>query len=241
MRGFFITGTDTEIGKTLVTSLLTLGLQRQGIDCCPAKPVATGGVDMDGQLLAEDVQTYARFAEISEPLHSLNPVCLRKPASPHFAAQLEQKTIEPDAIVSDLNELQTKTSYLLVEGIGGWLVPITPNYLVADLAGDLDLPVILVVANKLGAINHTLLTLEAIRTYDEELLGVIITHPSSDGDPDIEQNNIETIRTMGNVDILGTIPHLDESLLHEDQQDALWNTIRECIQWNTLIERLRNQ
>lgn len=239
MRGLFITGTDTEIGKTVITGLLTFGLQQQGLDCLPVKPVATGCQDIDGRLISEDVLAYARIADISEPLHDLSPCCLKRPASPHFAAACEDATIDPQSVVQEVQALYQRTTHLLVEGIGGWLVPITDNYLVADLAGDLDLPIIVVAANRLGMINHTLLTLEAIRMYDEELLGVIVTHPTQDDDEDLLQNNIDTIRTIGNTEILGVIPHLDESTLYEGQQEKRWQHIQGYIQWNQILDRLR--
>ena len=243
MRGLFITGTDTEIGKTVITSLLALGLQRHGIDCCPIKPVASGCVEFDGGVVSEDALAYAKLADITEPLASLSPVCLRRAASPHFAAMLEGRTIDPEEIIQSLQDVQQRVSYLLVEGVGGWLVPITESYLVADLAGDLDLPIVVVVANRLGAINHALLTLEAIRMYDEEPLGVIINHPtkSDDKNDDLLENNIRTIERIGPAEILGVVPYLDSNVLQEGHQDELWNRIENCIQWDMIIDRLNSQ
>lgn len=241
MRGLFITGTDTEIGKTVVTSLLALGLQRLGIDCCPIKPVASGCVEFDGGIVSEDALAYARLSDVTEPLSALSPICLRRAASPHFAALIEGREIDPGEIIQSLHDVQQRVTYLLVEGVGGWLVPITESYLVADLAGDLDLPVIVVVANRLGAINHALLTLEAIRMYDEEPLGVIINHPTPNGDDDLLENNIRTIERIGPAEILGVVPHIESNVLQEGQQDELWNRIENKIQWDKIVERLRSQ
>jgi len=238
LRGFFITGTDTEIGKTLITALLTVGLHRHGIECCPVKPLATGGVSVDGRLVSEDSITYGRIADCPEPLSVLNPFCLHRSASPHFAAESERKIIQPQEIVSSLMSLAQRYTVLLVEGIGGWLVPIRYDYLVADFAKDLGLPVILVSANRLGTINHTLLTLASIRAYGIEPLGVIFTRILRGESTDLEHNNISTVERIGKIDILGDVPFLDETLRNGTDKDLLWETIKNAIRWDRLIQRL---
>ncbi len=238
MKGFFITGTDTEIGKTLITSLLTFGLQRQGINCCPVKPVATGGVQVEDQLVSEDVLTYKTLTGIDEPEGVLNPVCYKRPASPHFAAELENTTIGIKNVFDSLTELSERYEFLLVEGIGGWKVPVTYDYLVSDFAKELGLPVILVSALKLGTLNHTLLSIDSIRSYGLELAGVIFTSVSPEREADLDKNNIDTIRKIAHVDILGVVPYIETDLFKHEKRETLWESIRETILWHSIMMNL---
>jgi dethiobiotin synthetase len=238
LRGFFITGADTEIGKTLITALLTLGLRRKGISCCPVKPIASGGVLADEALVSEDALTYRRLAQCAEPATVLNPLCFRLPASPHFAAESEGRRIDPHSLLPSLSRLAERYEILLVEGVGGWLVPITYEYLVADFARELGLPVILVSANRLGTINHTLLSLASIRAYGLEPAGVMMTKPVAGEPTPMEMNNIETIERIGKIDILGQVPFLEPDDVTGTDQERLWNKIKETIRWERLLQKL---
>ncbi|RJP22972.1 MAG: dethiobiotin synthase [Candidatus Omnitrophota bacterium] len=239
MNGLFITGTDTEIGKTLITALLSLGLRKHGMNCCPVKPIATGGILHHGNLISEDVLFYQKVTGIRETESIMNPVCLKRPASPHFAASLEARSIHPPEIIRFLRGLARSYEALLVEGIGGWLVPITEEYSVADFASELGLPVILVSANKLGTLNHTLLTLESMRTRGIEPAGVFFSKPTPLIESDMDANNIETIQTIGHVEILGSVPYLDSRLFEESSREILWQNVKETIQWSKIIQCLR--
>ncbi len=238
MNGFFITGTDTEIGKTLLTSLLALGLLKHDVNCCPVKPIATGGVLYEGRRISEDALFYKKIIPIGESLSQLNPFCLIRPASPHFVAEIENQSFDLPHIFQKLQNLSEKYEFLLIEGIGGWLVPLTYNYLVADFAKDIGLPVILISANKLGTINHTLLTLESIRGRGIEPMGVIFTKLSPDSDPDLEKNNVETVRKIGKTEIIGKIPYLHPHLFDEKNAHMLWKEVQNTIQWNKIIESI---
>lgn len=234
MKGLFITGTDTGIGKTVVTSCLTIGLKKMGFSVCPVKPVATGGVEPEGWLVSEDALVYQLLADVQETASELSPYCLKKPASPHLAAKLENKKFQLSKIRESLRILEQRYQYLLVEGIGGWKVPITTKYFVSNLAVDLGLPVIVAAANRLGAINHTLLTLESIRSCEIEPAGVIFTQPVLLDDPEISENNIETVKTLGNVKILGNIPFLGDNLLQSETSESLWIKVKDNIQWSKI-------
>jgi len=238
MNGFFITGTDTEIGKTLITSLLALGLRRHGVQVCPVKPIGAGGVYVENRLVSEDVLVYRRLAGIEEPASLLNPFCLERPASPHFAAELEGCSIVSSQIIQTLEEISARYDALLVEGVGGWMVPLNGEYLVADLAKALNLPVIVASANRLGTLNHTLLTLSTIRQSGCPLAGVVFTHPQPDAPADMSRNNIETIEKIGKTAILGNIPYLDPQLLENPDRDLLWQKIQAAFQWNQIIQLL---
>jgi dethiobiotin synthetase len=162
----FLTGTDTGVGKTFPTALLTRALRQAGHGTLALKPICSGERsdveilrDASGQILSLD---------------ETNPVWLQAPAAPLVAAQLENRTLSLDFFVKWFAALSAKHPSLLVEGAGGWLVPVTDTETLADLAVRLALPVIPVVANRLGCINHTLLTLESIRARGLHCPGIIL-------------------------------------------------------------------
>jgi len=167
----FITGTDTNAGKTFVTALLTRTLRTRGFETIALKPLCSGE--------RSDVEILQAASDHRLSLDETNPVWLREPAAPLVAARLENRTLSLDALHNWFRALSEKYPSLLVEGAGGWLVPITPTETIADLAARLSLPVVVVVANRLGCINHTLLTLESIRAKGLHCPGIILNTLSS--------------------------------------------------------------
>ena len=174
----FITGTDTGVGKTFVTALLLRGLRARGVDAVGFKPICCGG--------REDAETLHSAAGNRLTLNEVNPVWLRTPAAPYVAAMIENRQIDLALIREVYAGLCARHESVLVEGVGGWLVPILADYTVADLAREMDLPVIVVVANRLGALNHTALTLANIRQLGVPCAGLILNQvlPSDDIQPD---------------------------------------------------------
>jgi dethiobiotin synthetase len=170
----FITGTDTNAGKTFVTALLTRALRARGFETIAVKPLCSGE--------RSDVEILQAASDHRLTLDETNPIWLREPAAPLVAARLENRTLSLDALVDWFRHLSLKHPSLLVEGAGGWLVPITPTETIADLASCLALPVVVVVANRLGCINHTLLTLESIRARGLHCPGIILNTLSSTDD-----------------------------------------------------------
>ncbi|MDP8244724.1 MAG: dethiobiotin synthase [Candidatus Hinthialibacter antarcticus] len=236
MRGFFITGTDTEIGKTVVTGLLSFGLHQLGVKCLPIKPIASGAIEHDGALASEDVLFYQTLVDLDVSPSELSPVLLKRPASPHYAAQVENVVIDPKAVVQSVEALSKFRPCVLVEGIGGWQVPIAGAYCVSHFAADLGLPILIVAANRLGVINHTLLTIESVRAMGLQLAGVIFTHPSPDGEADLLENNIETIASVGEVKVLGKVPYLEPALFNKENRSQLWQHIENAIQWDAFLK-----
>jgi dethiobiotin synthetase len=172
---FFVTGTDTNVGKTFVTTLLTRSLRKAGFDTVAMKPVSCG----------EPEDTLAILEAIGGELSSdeVTPVAYRAPLAPIEASRLEGRTFDPAEVMGIYNRLRSSHRSLLVEGVGGWLVPLTATYSAADLAKAMNLPVLLVVRNKLGAINHTLLTLESIKSHGLTCGSIVLNnHPADDGD-----------------------------------------------------------
>jgi dethiobiotin synthetase len=162
----FVTGTDTEVGKTYVTALLTRSLRRAGLDTVALKPICCGPRD--------DVDALCAASEHELTPDETNPIWLAAPAAPLVAARRENTTIDLAALDRWFEGLQAGRNSLLVEGVGGWAVPIAPGQTSADLAEMLGLPVLVVVANKLGCLNHTLLTLESIQARGLTCSGIIL-------------------------------------------------------------------
>ena len=152
----FITGTDTSVGKTFVTARLIRHLRAQGLDTVGFKPICCGG--------REDAEILQAAADGALELNEVNPVWLRTPAAPYTAAMIENRTVDLALIRETFTNLRVRHRSILVEGVGGWLVPITRDYSVADLASEFGLPVAVVVKNRLGALNHAALTLHHLRS-----------------------------------------------------------------------------
>ncbi|MBV8813562.1 MAG: dethiobiotin synthase [Verrucomicrobia bacterium] len=163
---YLVTGTDTGVGKTFCCCGLIRAATKAGLKCIGMKPLCTGDT--------EDVHLIAEAAGNRVPLHLINQVWLRPPLAPYAAAMLEQRPIDLLAIKEAYQELSSRHEFVLVEGAGGLLVPILQNYNFRDLAADLNLKIVLVAGNRLGAINHTLLTAEAVKQAGLQLALVIL-------------------------------------------------------------------
>ena len=198
-RGIFVTGTDTEIGKTAITAGLAAVLKRRGINAGVMKPISAGG-RADAELLKWAVRS-------NESLDTINPIYLRDPLSPNIAARREEKILDLSPVFDAFNHLSKIHDCLLVEGVGGLLVPITDDVLVADLAARFDLPLLIVARAALGTINHTLLTIEAARARGLQINSVIY-NTLSPGGPDVSaQMSPEVVTRISGVPSSGTIPY----------------------------------
>ena len=219
MNGYFITGTDTDVGKTLTTAALLRAFLDAGRNAVALKPVQTGCPERDGQLIAEDPEVYARFAELHFP-DGYPEACCRKfvPAcSPHLAADMADETLDPDELAAGLEALGQGFDTVLVEGAGGAAVPLGNGWTMLDLMQRLDLPVIVVADNRLGVVNHALLTLEALRGHGLDVAGMVMTNttPMSAEDEGLRRDNVKTIAKLGDVPILADIPHLPDAPVAE--------------------------
>ncbi|MEO5713242.1 MAG: dethiobiotin synthase [Luteolibacter sp.] len=197
---FFITGTDTGVGKTYVTRLLVETLRNAGVDAVGYKPIACG-----------DREDAAILSAVSGgiPLEEINPVYLNTPVAPYVACMLENRTVSPVDLIAGFYHLSAKHPEVLVEGVGGWEVPLAPNYRVSDLAADLKLPVILVAGNKLGALNHIILTVNAIRARGLVCAGIYLNQLEDEMDTAM-------ITNKGVVEDLTGVPLLDHLIHGQD-------------------------
>ena len=190
-KGFFVTGTDTEVGKTHVSCLLLKQYAAQGLKVIGMKPIAAGCELVNGEWGNEDVQKLIAASNVTAPLDLINPYRFKEPIAPHLAAEKVGVTIEIETIVSAFKQLQTMADVVIVEGAGGFLVPLNTKANMADLAIALGLPTILVVGLRLGCINHSLLTVEAIKARGLALHGWVANH--IDVEMEVQKENIQTI------------------------------------------------
>jgi dethiobiotin synthetase len=202
----FVTGTDTEIGKTLVSGAIVHAQCQAGVRAVGMKPLAAGAEMVDGVLRNEDVDFLYEAGPLKLPRELTTPYLFRAPVAPHIAAALESRPIEPRRIMVAYEQVRAQAEAVVVEGVGGWRVPLTQSYDTSDLARQLGLPVILVVGLRLGCINHALLTAEAIAARGLRLAGWV----ANAVDPAMAQadGNVEAIATRLNAPLLGRIPRL---------------------------------
>ena len=197
MRGVFVTGTDTEVGKSVVAASICAALAAAGKRVAAFKPVVTG-LDREPGELGRDHELLASVANAGQSPEDVAPYRFGPPVSPHLAAQLAGTTIEPTELVAAAHEHEL----LVCEGVGGLLVPITTGYLVRDLAIDLHLPLVIASRPGLGTINHTLLTIEAARAGGLDVAAVVMTPWPEDPTP-MQRSNRETIERLGDVNVAG--------------------------------------
>ena len=205
----FVTGTDTEIGKTLISSALLYGLGQSGVRAAGMKPLASGAELRDGVWHNDDVDQIHAAAPLKLPQEITTPYLLRTPVGPHLAAALDGVHIEPAHILRCYARVRAQADAVVVEGVGGFRVPLTEGYDTADLARDLALPVVLVVGLRLGCINHALLTADAIVARGLNLAAWV----ANTVDPAMGQmqGNIEALRARLSAPLLGHVPRLPQA------------------------------
>jgi len=199
-QSIFITGTDTGVGKTHVTAALLRELHRQGAKAAAFKPIACGP---DGR---NDAKIYRRIMRNAVALDVINPVHLRQPLAPVVAAKLEDREISLHNIRTAYRSLTTEYSVVLVEGAGGLMVPVKRNYFIADLAKELDLPVVIVSRLSLGTINHTVLTVRQAQATGLRVVGVILNDTLGRRGL-AERTNLLAVPAACGVPLLGVVAH----------------------------------
>jgi dethiobiotin synthetase len=197
LRGVFVTGTDTEVGKSVVAASICAALAARGERVAASKPAVTGLDEEPGEF-GRDHELLASVASAGQSPEEVAPHRFGPPVSPHLAAELADLTIEPAELVAAAR----RHELLVCEGVGGLLVPITPGYLVRDLAVDLALPVVIAARRGLGTINHTLLTVEAARAAGLRVAGVVMT-PWPEEPTAMERSNRATVEQLGRVGVSG--------------------------------------
>jgi len=199
----FVTGTDTGVGKTVVAGGIAAALRRRGVRVGVMKPFATG---VDGR--SEDAEFLRRAAGVDDALDLVNPVRFRPPLAPSVAARLAGRPVDLRAVWKAFRALAARHDCLVVEGVGGLLVPVRPRVPVAAVARRLALPLIVVTRPTLGTINHTLLTVLAARAYRLRVIGLVVNHHAAGRRGLVERLNPRTLEEETRLPILAEIPYL---------------------------------
>jgi dethiobiotin synthetase len=218
VRGFFVTGTDTGIGKTLVTAAVALALRARGVDARVIKPVQTG----EG-----DAAELKRLVGLSESTAEIAPFSFTAPLAPLVAARLEGRALDVDEVVERVRALSESHELTIVEGVGGLLVPVGPGWTVADLAAELRLPLLVVARAGLGTVNHTLLTLAEAERRGLDVAGVVLNGYGREADPS-EVDNGDLIESFTGVPVIARIPWLREDVTTEALQRLDLGVVREA-------------
>ncbi len=221
MKSLFVTGSDTDVGKTYVTAGLAVSLRTMGVDVGVMKPFAAGIPQKKG-FKSEDVEILVSAALVKDSENLINPQFFPIPASPYTAWKNLKIRPKISSILSSFKKLSAIHSMLLVEGMGGIMTPILKDYFITDLIKDMKIPAVLVTRTKIGTINHTVMTIEMCKKYKIPLKGIIINDFDSDG-YDVRELTRD-LKNLSKIPVLGSIPfieNLDDSSLSKTFQKTL--------------------
>lgn len=229
MRGIFITGTDTEIGKTHITCLAAQACSAQNLSCGVYKPACSGAVwDEDrGQYVWDDIERLAAATQHRYPTERICPQRFRAALAPPVAAHEEGRSVDRLLMTTGIDWWRDHVDLLLVEGVGGWLCPLTADGTIADFATELGFPVLVVAANRLGTINHTLLTLESIEQRGLNVAGIVMNCLSAEADASAS-SNVSLLKQYTSAPILGVVPFAPTGRLPIDDRSI-------SIDWAVLL------
>lgn len=204
-KGIFLLGTDTEIGKTVITGLMAGVLRKRGIKVGVMKPVASGGIQTLAGIISEDAVFLKEAAGVDDDLRKINPYCMKNPMAPGMAARIEKADVNFSIIAESYRYLQHRYDLTLVEGAGGLIVPLTPGFLTnIDEIKMLSIPVVLIARATLGTINHTCLTVRVLEQEGIEILGIILNGYQEMGV--VEETNPQVIEEITGRKIFGVVP-----------------------------------
>ncbi|OYD06909.1 dethiobiotin synthase [Paludifilum halophilum] len=226
-RGLFVTATDTEVGKTVVTAGLAALFQSCGQRVQVVKPVQSGHSAEDPE---GDAMRLKQWARLAEPVNRIVFRAFQQPVSPWMAARMEGETFDAKKLAEEIGEIP-EDRIVLVEGAGGLMTPLGEGFTIADFARLIGFPLLIVARPNLGTVNHTVLTAMAARRYGLELAGVVLNGYRPDEEDPSLQHNPELIRSFGGVDILGRLPWI-----REISADTLQKTMEEHIDRRRLLE-----
>lgn len=207
--GFFVAGTDTGVGKTLVSRALMISLRSRGHTVVGMKPVASGCDELDGQLRNADAELLRAQSSADTDYSLVNPYAFAEPIAPHLAARNAGVDIDIDQVLHAYERLRGLADYVVAEGVGGWAVPLDEDYTMSDLAARLGLPVILVVGMRLGCLSHAILTAEAVENDGMKLAGWVAN--TLDENMPYLKENIETLQYRLPTPLLGVLPRLESA------------------------------
>ncbi|HMK49714.1 MAG TPA: dethiobiotin synthase [Thermodesulfovibrionales bacterium] len=207
-KGFFITGTDTGVGKTIITGALIKVISRMGFSVGGMKPIESGCLLEGNILVPSDGMFIKATAHMEEDIGLITPCCFRTPLAPLPASEIEGLPVDIKKIRRAFDDLSRKYDTLVVEGMGGLLVPITKNYFIIDMAKDFKLPTIVVARPSLGTINHTLLTVNYAIREGLQIAGIVINYSLPPEDTIAENTNPDILKQISPVPVIGIFPYL---------------------------------
>jgi len=229
MKAYFISGTDTGVGKTAITAGLAGSMRKLGVNVGVMKPIATGIQQKTG-FKSLDAAIIADAAETKDSEDLINPVFLPIPTSPYDATKLLSLPVDMPLILTKFTKLLSLHDVLLVEGIGGIMTPITKNFFIADMIKAMGIETIIVTRATLGTLNHTMMTYQMCKDYDIKVKGLIINNFDEKGTA-AEKNSPVTLHEITGLDILGVVPFIK----NYNKIDAMIETVGKKINIKTLI------
>ncbi|MDH3610438.1 MAG: dethiobiotin synthase [Nitrosopumilus sp.] len=228
MKSLFITGTDTDVGKTYVAAGLAVTLRKMNIDVGIMKPFAAGSPQKTG-FKSEDVEILSRAGQISDPENLVNPQFFKMSASPYTASKNLKIPVKVSSVLLSFKKLSKKHSMLLVEGMGGIMTPILKNYFVANLIKEMKLDALIVTRTRVGTINHTIMTCQMCKKYKIPIRGIIINNFDTDG---YQLKTLKRdLKSLTGIPILGTIPYIENL-----SDTALFKSFKKNINMNLIIK-----
>jgi len=222
-RGFFVTGTDTGVGKTVISGAIVTVIQSLGLTPGVMKPIESGCRRREGNLMPRDGLFLKRLARMDDPISDITPVRYSKPLAPLAASELEERPVRLAPIRKAFAKLSQKYDAVVAEGIGGLMVPVAKDYFVIDLAGEFGMPLIIVSKPGLGTLNHTLLSVESALKRGLEVAGVIINFSTPPERSIAEKTNVELLGRILPVPLMGTFPYLSKLSRKSLRETALRN------------------
>ncbi|MEK6692038.1 MAG: dethiobiotin synthase [Nitrospirota bacterium] len=209
-KGIFITGTDTCIGKTVISGALAIALKEMGYDVGVMKPIETGCRRSGKKLIPSDAIFLKKTSGSRDSLDLINPYRFKRPLAPAVASELEGVKIDISRILRSFELLKKRHDIVIVEGAGGILVPINKDYFFLDLIRDMGIPIIIVARPGLGTINHTLLTIRCAREHGIPVIGFIINHSNRSKPDPSEVTNPLVIKRLSNIPLIGVFPFIPD-------------------------------
>jgi dethiobiotin synthetase len=204
--GLFVTGTDTGVGKTIVSGGICAFLRHAGLRVGVLKPTETGCLQEDGTMHAQDAEFLKTMAGTDDPVELIVPYQFREPLAPAVAAEREGAVVDVHHLLKVYTDIAQRHDFILVEGAGGLMVPLSDDYMVLDLVKDLQLPLLVVSRATLGTINHTLLTVRCAQASGIKVVGIVMNHTSPEQDVSAPTNP-EIIRRLSRIPLWGVLPY----------------------------------
>jgi len=238
-KGIFITGTDTGVGKTLVAGAFADALRRKGVSVGVYKPIVSGCRKVNGQWVADDTLFLKKCAQVSDGLDEISPFCFQHPLAPMVAAEKAKRKISFTAIRAGLKRLQKKYEFVIVEGVGGLMVPITPTKTVVDMMRLCGYPVLVVGRLGLGTLNHTLLTLSELKRARAKVAGVVLNQEVPMSKKGLaEQTNQKVLQRLTRTPVWSPFPYMSQASVEKGKVKFNVSALKQFFRQSGCLKRV---